>query len=86
MKNSPTNRDLYVMIARIEERQIAVAGKMDDFKVTQKEHETEDAKQFEGLHTKLGSMSRYYGAVGTVAGFIGGLVGFAIDYVFNRKP
>lgn len=85
MKNSPTNRDLYVMIARIEERQIAVAGKMDDFKVAQKEHETEDAKQFEGLHTKLSSMSKYYGAVGTVAGFIGGIAGFCVDYFINRK-
>lgn len=62
-----------------------VVGKMDDFKIKQEKHEVEDAKQFDNLNIRLGGMNRYYTAVGTVAGFIGSAVGFAIEYFIDRK-
>lgn len=85
MNTNPSNRDLQVLLARIEERQIAIARNMDDFKANQKEHEIEDARQFESLNKHYNGMSKYYTAVGTVAGCIGSAIGFAIEYIVNRK-
>lgn len=60
-------------------------NKMDDFKTRQEKHEIDDKEQFSSLHNKLGGISRYYTAVGTVAGFIGSAIGFAIEYFIDRK-
>lgn len=82
---NPTNRDLEVMLIRMEGKLSNVVSKMDDFKQNQKEHEATDAKQFDTLHLKINGINRYYAAVGTVAGFIGSAIGFAIEFFIDRK-
>lgn len=82
---NPTNRDLEIMLIRMEGTINNVVGKMDDFKENQKEHEIEDARQFERLNTRINGINRYYAAVGTVAGFIGSAIGFAIEFFIDRK-
>lgn len=82
---NPTNRDLEVMLIRMEGKLSNVISKMDDLKQNQKEHEATDAKQFDTLHLKINGINRYYAAVGTVAGFIGSAIGFAIEFFIDRK-
>lgn len=82
---NPTNRDLEIRMIRMEGTLNNVVDKMVDFKSAQKEHEIEDARQFDKMNTKLGGINKYYTAVGTVAGCIGSAIGFAIEYFVNRK-
>ncbi len=80
-----TNKDIYELLGEIRESQKGVIRKMDEIVLTHKEHVIEDIKQFKELNENLAGMNKYYGYVGTVAGFIGGLVGFCMDYFINRK-
>lgn len=82
---NPTNRDLEIRMIRMEGSINNVLEKMGDLKQHQKEHEIEDAKQFDTLHIKINGINRYYAAVGTVTGFIGSAIGFAIEFFIDRK-
>lgn len=82
---NPTNRDLEIRMIRMEGTINNVLEKMVDFKDNQKVHEAEDARQFDSMHVKINGINRYYAAVGTVAGFIGSAIGFAIEYFIDRK-
>lgn len=72
MRN-PTNLDLQVLLARIEERQIAVVDKLDNITARQKEHEEKDEKRFE-------SLNRYAASISIVSAFVGAL----FTYGYNK--
>lgn len=70
MKN-PSNRDLHIMLARIEERQIAVVDKVDGITDWQKSHQENDSKQFKELNDNVNAMNKYAASVAVVAATIG---------------
>lgn len=71
MKN-PTNQDLHVMLARIEERQVAVVEKIDDIKATFIIHQEEDKIQFKEINRSVNNLHKYAASVAIVASTIGG--------------
>lgn len=85
MASRKTNEDIYELLGEIRESQRNASKELTEMARIHKEHILEDKKEFAELNTNIDKMNRYYGYVGTVAGFIGGLVGFAVDYFFNRK-
>lgn len=84
MMKNPSNRDLHVMLARIEERQVFVIEKVDGIKNWQETHQTNDTKQFKELNDNINSMNKYAASIATVAGFIGAGAVYAWNYLTGR--
>ena len=79
MKN-PTNRDLHVLLARIEERQINIAHDVTDSKTWQIAHQITDNNQFKELEEKMSSMTKYAISIAGVSAFLGGCVGYFVAW------
>lgn len=75
-----TNNEIYELLGEVKADQRNVLRKMDEMVQAQKAHEAEDVARFATWEKKIGSLNRYYGAVGTVAGSLGGVIGVIIGY------
>ncbi len=71
MRN-PTNKDLHVLLARIEERQIAVIEKVDDIKTALRTHQEKDDNQFKELGDSVNSLHKYAASIAIISSAIGG--------------
>lgn len=76
MKN-PTNQDLHIMLARIEEQITFVSEKIDDIKISQKEHEKKDDERFSNLN-------HYAASIAIVASFMGAGIMWAKDKLMGK--
>ncbi len=63
---------LRTMIARIEERQIAVVEKIDEIKAGLAVHQEKDDSQFKSLNDNVNNLHKYAASVAIVASAIGG--------------
>lgn len=77
---NPSNRDLHVMLARIEERQINLSEKINKIADWQEHHEENDTKEFKEIKASINSLYKYASSIALVATSIGA----TITYFFKK--
>lgn len=58
------------IIARIEQRQIAIADNVDDIKSAFTQHIKDDKAEFAGIRQEINNMNKYAASIAIVSGFI----------------
>lgn len=78
---NPSNRDLQIILVRMESGLASALEKIDEFKKTQARHEEKDEEQFDRLNTSVNNMHKYAASIAGVAAFIGAGITASIDWI-----